>query len=406
MRYAEFRNLTLGVFLFTIAILAQEVVLGYQLYALTRDPLVLGFTGLAEALPFIALALFGGHLADRGDRRRIILLAAGFVSLGSAVLLWVTLPSTLARISQTTLLITIYGVIAALGLARGFFSPAASSLTAFIVPRQIYGNAAAWRSSGWQCGAIVGPLCAGFLYAALGLTGTLAVIVALMLGALLLFTGLKPRPPQPRQAGAAETGLWQSLREGIDFVFRTPIILYSISLDLFSVLFGGVMAILPIFATDILHGGAEGLGVLRAAPSVGAVLTLLACTRYPPTHHAWRNLLIVVAGFGVATLLFALSRWFWLSVAALFLTGAFDSVSVVIRGTILQIMPPDHLRGRVVSVNGIFLAASNELGAFESGLAARLMGTVPSVILGGSLTLLTVLYVWRRSKALFAVKLA
>lgn len=406
LRYAEFRNLTLGVFLFTIAILAQEVVLGYQLYALTRDPLVLGFTGLAEALPFIALALFGGHLADRGDRRRIILLAAGFVSLGSAVLLWVTLPSTLARISQTTLLITIYGVIAALGLARGFFSPAASSLTAFIVPRQIYGNAAAWRSSGWQCGAIVGPLCAGFLYAALGLTGTLAVIVALMLGALLLFTCLKPRPPQPRQAGAAETGLWQSLREGIDFVFRTPIILYSISLDLFSVLFGGVMAILPIFATDILHGGAEGLGVLRAAPSVGAVLTLLACTRYPPTHHAWRNLLIVVAGFGVATLLFALSRWFWLSVAALFLTGAFDSVSVVIRGTILQIMPPDHLRGRVVSVNGIFLAASNELGAFESGLAARLMGTVPSVILGGSLTLLTVLYVWRRSKALFAVKLA
>lgn len=406
LRYAEFRNLTLGVFLFTIAILAQEVVLGYQLYALTHDPLVLGFTGLAEAVPFIALALFGGHLADRGDRRRIILLAAGFVTLGSAVLLWVTLPSTLARISQTTLLITIYGVIAALGLARGFFSPAASSLTAFIVPRQIYGNAAAWRSSGWQGGAIVGPLCAGFLYAALGLSGTLAVIVALMLGALLLFAGLKPRPPQPRQAGAAEAGLWQSLREGIDFVFRTPIILYSISLDLFSVLFGGVMAILPIFATDILHGGAEGLGVLRAAPSVGAMLTLLACTRYPPTQHAWRNLLIVVAGFGVATLLFALSQWFWLSVAALFLTGAFDSVSVVIRGTILQIMPPDHLRGRVVSVNGIFLAASNELGAFESGLAARLMGTVPSVILGGSLTLLTVLYVWRRSKALFAVKLA
>ena len=406
LRYAEFRNLTFGVFLFTIAILAQEVVLGYQLYTLTHDPLVLGFTGLAEAVPFIALALFGGHLADRRDRRKIILLAAAFVTLGSLVLLWVTLPSTLARISQTSLLITIYGVIAALGLARGFFSPAASSLTAFIVPRQIYANAAAWRSSGWQGGAIVGPICAGFLYAGLGLSGTLAVIVALMLGALLLFTGLKPRPPQPPQAGAAEGNVWQSLREGIDFVFKTPIILYSITLDLFSVLFGGVMAILPIFATDILQGGAEGLGVLRAAPAVGAMVTLLICTRYPPTHHAWRNLLIVVAGFGVMTLLFALSKWFWVSVAALFLTGAFDSVSVVIRGTILQIMPPDHLRGRVVSVNGIFLAASNELGAFESGLAARLMGTVPSVIFGGTLTLLTVLYIWRRSKPLFAVKLA
>jgi len=405
LRYAEFRNLTFGIFLFTVAIMAQEVVLGYQLYTMTHDPLVLGFTGLAEAVPFIALALLGGHLADRRDRRKIILLAVAFVAFASAVLLWVTLPSTRARISQNTLLITIYGVIAALGLARGFFSPAASSLTAFIVPREIYANAAAWRSSGWQGGSIVGPVCAGFLYAALGLTGTLAVVIALLLGGLLLFTTIKPRPPQPRQDGAAEVDLWQSLREGIDFVFKTPIILYSISLDLFSVLFGGMVAILPIFATDILQVGAEGLGVLRAAPAVGAMLTLLACTRYPPTRQAWRNLLIAVAGFGVMTLLFALSKLFWLSLLALFLTGAFDSVSVVIRGTIMQIMPPDHLRGRVVSVNSIFLAASNELGAFESGLAARLMGTVPSVIFGGSLTLLTVLYVWRRSKALFAVKL-
>jgi MFS family permease len=405
LRYAEFRSLTLGVFLFTIAILAQEVVLGYELYRLTHDPLVLGFTGLAEAVPFIALALFGGHLADRRDRRGIILAATLFIALGSCVLLWITLPETQARVSQRTLLLTIYGVIAALGLARGFFSPAASSLTAFIVPRAIYANAAAWRSSGWQGGAILGPVCAGFLYAALGLTGTLLVVIGLILGAMLLFAGLKPRPPQPRQAGAVETGLWQSLREGIDFVFRTPIILYSISLDLFSVLFGGVTAILPVFASDILQVGPEGLGLLRAAPAIGAVLTLLACTRYPPTHRAWRNLLVVVACFGVSILLFGVSRSFWLSLAALFLTGAFDSVSVVIRGTILQVMPPDHLRGRVVSVNGIFLAASNELGAFESGLAARLLGTVPSVLFGGSLTLLTVLYVWRRSRELFKVKL-
>jgi MFS family permease len=405
LRYPEFRNLTAGVFLFTIAILVQEVVLGYELYTMTHNPLVLGFTGLAEAVPFIALALVGGHFADNFDRRRIIRLAMAFVMLGSGVLLWVTLPQTRARISQTTLLLTIYGVIAALGLARGFFSPAASSLTAFIVPRAIYSNAAAWRSSGWQGGAIVGPVCAGFLYAAIGLTGTLLMVLALLLAALLLFSGLKPRPPAPRQQGAPEIGLRQSLREGIDFVFKSRIILYSISLDLFSVLFGGVVAILPIFATDVLHAGAEGLGVLRAAPAVGAMLTMLACTRFPPTQHAWRNLLVVVAGFGVMTLLFALSKLFWLSVAALFLTGAFDSVSVVIRGTILQVMPPDHLRGRVVSVNSIFLAASNELGAFESGVAARLMGTVPSVIFGGTITLLTVLYVWRRSRELFTVRL-
>jgi MFS family permease len=406
LRYPEFRSLTIGVFLITVAILAQEVVLGYELYAITHDPLVLGLTGLAEAVPFIALALFGGHLADRRDRRGIILASTAFVALGSCVLLWITLPSTRERIPQGTLLLLIYGVIAALGLARGFFSPAASSLTAFIVPREIYANAAAWRSSGWQGGAILGPACAGLLYAALGLSGTLLVVIALIFGATLLFAGLKRRPPQPPQQGAAQAGLWRSLGEGIDFVFRTPIILYSISLDLFSVLFGGVTAILPVFASDILHVGAEGLGLLRAAPAIGAMLTVLICTRFPPTHQAWRNLLLVVTAFGLCILLFGLSQHFWLSVAALFLTGAFDSVSVVIRGTILQVMPPDHLRGRVVSVNGIFLAASNELGAFESGLAASLLGTVRSVMVGGSLTLLTVLYVWRRSRALFKVKLA
>ena len=406
LRYAEFRSLTFGVFLFTIAILAQEVALGYELYRLTRDPLVLGFTGLAEAVPFIALALVGGHFADRGDRKRIMLLAVGAIMLGTAVLLWVTLPALRDSLPRGVLLGTIYGVIAALGLARGFFSPAASSLTAFIVPRAIYSNAAAWRSTGWQGGAIIGPVCAGFLYAGFGLTGTLVVSLGLMVAVLLLFSTLRRRPPAPRQDGARDGNIWQSLREGIAFVFNTPIILYSISLDLFSVLFGGVVAILPIFATDILHAGPQGLGILRAAPAIGAMLTVLICTRYPPTRHAWRNLLVVVAGFGCATLLFAWSKVFWLSALALFLTGAFDSVSVVIRGTILQVMPPDHLRGRVISVNGIFLSASNELGAFESGLAAKLLGTVPSVLFGGGLTLLTVLYVWRRSKELFKVKLA
>jgi MFS family permease len=405
LRHREFRGLIFGVFLFTVAMLVQEVVLGYTLYALTRDPLVLGLVGLAEAVPFISLALFGGHVADRADRVRIMRRALSFVMFGSAVLLWATRPATVARLPQSTLLVIVYGVVAALGLARGFLTPAAGSLTAFLVPREIYANAAAWRSVAWQAGAILGPACAGFVYAAVGLSATLALVLALEGAALALFAFIRPRPP-PRVAAAAQDGIWRSLGEGIAFVRAQRIILYSISLDLFSVLFGGVVAILPVFAADVLGVGASGLGVLRAAPAAGAMLTLLACTRFPPTRAAWRNLLVAVTGFGLATLVFALSKWFWLSAAALFASGAFDSISVVIRSTILQVLPPDHLRGRVVAVNNVFVSASNELGAFESGLAARLMGAVPSVIFGSAMTLATVVYVWRRSKELFAVKLA
>jgi hypothetical protein len=243
----------------------------------------------------------------------------------------------------------------------------------------------------------------GFLYAALGLKGTLLVSLVLIAAAALMIARIRPRgvPPVPENAG----NLWASLHEGIAFVRRTPIIFYSISLDLFSVLFGGVVAILPVYAADILKVGPEGLGMLRAAPSIGAMLTLLVCAWLPPTGHAWRNLLLAITGFGLATLVFAVSPYFWLSAAALFATGAFDSVSVIIRSTILQVFPPDHLRGRVQAVNSVFLSCSNELGAFESGLAARVLGTVRSVIWGGAATLAIVSGVAARSAALFPVRL-
>lgn len=404
LRHADFRRLITGNFLFTIGLLMQEVVIGYKLYTLTHQPLVLGLIGLAEAVPFIALALFGGHIADRGNRKRIMRRCLLFILAGSLVLLWVMQPASLARLPRATVLGIIYGVIAALGFARGFLTPATNSLKPFLVPRALYPNSSAWSSAAWQAGAILGPMTAGFAYAAIGLTATLASVVVLIAAALWSFMSIRTVPPAapPPPPGAS---LWDSLREGIGFVFRSKILLYSITLDLFSVLFGGVVAILPVYAADILKVGAEGLGVLRAAPSIGAMLTVLACTRFPPTGHAWRNLLVSIAGFGIATLVFAVSKIFWLSILALFLTGAFDSVSVVIRGTILQVMPPDHLRGRVLSVNSIFVTSSNELGAFESGVAAQLLGTVPSVVIGGSMTLLIVAWVWLRSKDLFGVKL-
>ncbi len=405
LRYPAFRNLMAGAFLFTIGIQIQEVVIGYELYTMTHQPLVLGLIGLAEAIPFISLALFGGLLADRRDKRRLIVGSVAFVVLGSITLLWALLPSTRLWMSKTVLLGVIYGVIAAFGLARGLFAPAASAMSAFLVPRELYPNSSAWRSTAWQAGAILGPVSAGFLYAAFGLTATLALVIAFFVAAVSLFAVMPPQPPRAIPANEVQGNLWQSLREGIDFVWNTPIILYALSLDMFSVLFGGVVAILPVFAADILQVGPQGLGILRAAPSIGALLTLLVCTRYPPTRNAWRNLLIAVAGFGVMSLTFGLSRWFWLSVAALFVSGAFDSISVVIRNTILQVLPPDHLRGRVLSVNSIFISSSNELGAFQAGTSASIFGATRSVLLGGSITLLIVGWVWRRSGALFKVRL-
>jgi MFS family permease len=405
LRYPEFRNLISATYLITAAILIQQVLIGYELYLITRDPLSLGLVGLAEAVPFMGLALFGGHLADRRERVRLMQLALLGIMLGSVVLIFVLRPAAREHLSQTTVIATIYGTIFMLGLARGIYSPAASSLKAFLVPRALYPNSATWVSTFWQAGAISGPAAAGFLYAYMGIDGALWVVLGCFLVALVLISFIKPRPPTSAELHPGD--VWSSLREGLSYVWRTPLILYSISLDMFSVLFGGVMAILPIFAQDILQVGPEGLGILRASPALGAMLTLLITAYWHPAKGAaWRNLLWSAAGFGVATLVFALSETFWLSAAMLFLTGAFDSVSVVIRGTILQVMVPDHLRGRVQSVNSIFVSTSNELGALESGVAAKLMGTVPSVVFGGVMTLATVLYIWRRSKNLFAVRVA
>lgn len=390
-------------FLITATLLIQEVVLGYELYKITHDPLSLGLVGLAEALPFIALSLFGGHLADRRDKKRILQWSLLVITLGSVILYAVFQPSIVGGLSRTAQLATIYGVLMLIGTAKGFYSPASSSLKPFLVPRELYTNSATWSSSFWQTGAIVGPGIAGFLYSGLGFDNTLLVVIGLLVLCFILIT-LVSRKPVPVSNEPVQ-GFRESLKEGFRFVFRTQIVLYAISLDLFSVLFGGVVAILPIFAEDILKVGAEGLGFLRAAPSVGAVLTLAIMTRFPPIHNAWRNMLLAVAGFGVATIIFALSTNFYLSLFMLALTGAFDSVSVIIRQTIMQIFPPDHLRGRVAAVNGIFVSSSNEIGAFESGVMARLFGTVPSVLIGGTFTLVALVYIYIKSKALLAVKL-
>ncbi|HEX4872092.1 MAG TPA: MFS transporter [Nevskiaceae bacterium] len=402
LRFPDFRRLLGGGFLITSALLIQYVVLGYELYRITRNPLMLGLVGLAEAIPFMGLALFGGYVADRYSKVRVMQRAAAALVLSSLVLVWATLPESRARIGQTGMLVAIYSSIFVIGLARGFYAPAASALRAFLVPRAVFPNAASWASSFWQAGAVLGPLAGGLLYAALGLTATLLLVVGLMLANLLLIGRIQPPPVV---AEAAQGGVWHSLREGLRYVWRTKVILYALSLDMFSVLFGGVVALLPIFAEDLLKVGPEGLGLLRAAPALGALLTVLACAWIPPTRRPWRNLLAAVTGFGAATLVFGLSDHFLLSLLALFLTGAFDSISVVIRNTLLQVMTEDAMRGRVFAVNSVFVSASNELGAFQSGVSASLLGPVRAVLAGAGITFVVVFLVARRSRDLLQVRL-
>ncbi len=403
LRYPEFVCLIGGSFLLTLGMQIQQIALAYEIYLVTRDPLSLGLIGLAEAIPFISLALFGGHVADRFDKRRILQISIAVMLLASVLLAVISWEPVRARLSQHAWLILAYSTIAVLGFARGFYSPAMSSLRAFLIPRAVYGNGATWSSTFWQAGAILGPMAGGLIYAATDLSASLVVVVVLLVAVQGMLLRVKPRPVVA--SPNAHEDIWTSLREGLRYVRGTPVIFYALLLDMLTVLFGGVVAILPVFAEDILKVGPEGLGVLRSAPAVGAMLTIIFCAYFPPLRNAWRNMLYAVLGFGAATLVFAVSTNLWLSVIALFLTGAFDSVSVVVRNTILQIMPPDHLRGRVQAVNSIFVSTSNEIGAFESGLAAKLMGTVPSVIFGAVITLGLTADTWRRTRALLGIRL-
>ena len=399
LRYRDFSIVTLNQFCLTLAILIQEIIVAYSLYKITKDPLTLGLIGLAEAIPFIALSLWGGYFADRFNKQTIMKICL-FFAIPLPLVLWGLFHAYgLKQIELSTLSWGVYAVIFGLGTIRGFYNPSATSLKPFLIPREIYANGATWTTIGWQSGVIIGPMLGGFMLAFFG-RETSFISVAVLLSLCFLLVNLLSKRTFPK----IETErVLQSLGEGFRFIAKTKIVPWAISLDLVSVLFGGVIALLPIFAEDILKIGPEGLGYLRAAPSIGALITMIALTRFPPTRHAWRNMLLAVAGFGLFTLLFAYSNYLWLSLFALAMTGACDSISVVIRQTILQIYPPENMRGRVAAVNGMFVSSSNELGAFESGLAAKYLGPVIATVFGGSMTLLVVAFSWAKTKDLFGV---
>jgi MFS family permease len=392
LRFPDFRRFVASVLVLTIATQIQAVVVGWQIYAVTRDPLSLGLVGLAEALPFVSMALFAGHVADRANRRRVVALAmAAMLGCAAALLVFTLVPGSLARGRVWP----IYAVIFASGIARSFLQPARQALGAELVPRPLYPNAVAWRSSIWQFAAVLGPALGGILYGFGGPAMAYGVDLALVVVALAAIARVRVVVPAERLAPdtLGQASVAEGLGTGVRFVRSQPVLLGAITLDLFSVLFGGATALLPIFAADILHVGPEGLGVLRAAPSVGAVLMSLVLAHRPPLRRSGAVLLLNVALFGFAMIGFGLSRSFVLSTVLLAVSGAVDMVSVVIRSTLLQVATPQAVLGRVSAVNQIFIGSSNEIGAFESGVAARIMGTVPSVVFGGSITILTVLVV-------------
>jgi MFS family permease len=366
----------------TVAGRALTLVVGYQVYELTQSPLALGVLGLVEAFPALSLALYGGHVADRHNRRSIlrVTLAALFACAGVF--------AVLAALSDGGVLLAgLYGLVFLAGVARGFADPATGALEAQVVPSGLMVKASAWLASSWLSCAVVGPLLGGLTYYGVGAWPTYLVIAAFYAAAWVAVSRITPPPtPQPRQGES----VWQSIAEGVKYVARDQVLLGSMALDLFAVLFGGMVALLPVYAKEILHVGPAGLGLLNAAPAAGALVTVLWATRHPPVRHAGRNLLLAVAGFGTCVIVFAFSTDFWLSLAALALSGVCDGLSVVIRRAIVRLLSPEHLRGRIAAVSMIFIGSSNEVGAFESGVAAAALGTVPSVWLGGVVTLLVV----------------
>ena len=388
LRYKEFNTFLSLRFAMVFAWSMQFIVIEWQVYSLTKSPLSLGIIGLMEVIPAVAMALFAGHIVDQKEKKGLLLkciLGFSVISFGLFLLTW---PTVVSGYSTKAILYGIYFMVFLGGIVRSFLGPTIFSLLSLIVPKKVYPNAATWSSSVWQIGSVLGPAVAGFSITLIGVHWSMCSVFLCSIFALIALYQISAKPILNPKIGEP---IMDSLKEGVKFVFQNKTILGALSLDMVAVLFGGAVALLPIFAQDILKVGPEGFGVLRAAPAVGSFLILIFSAYVPMNKNAGIKLLSAIFAFGLCIIVFGLSTIFWLSVLALFFSGVVDGISVVIRQTILQLKTPDHMRGRVSAVNSIFVGSSNELGAFESGFTAKLMGTVTSVVFGGSMTLLIVL---------------
>ena len=387
LKIREFNIFLLVRFLLVFGWSMQFIVIEWQVYSITKDPLSLGIIGLMEIIPAFSMALFAGHIVDQNEKRNLLAICTAAFSLISLGLYYVSTKSINAALPTSTILYGIYALVFFGGFLRSFFGPTIFSLVALLVPKKIYHNAATWSTSTWKIASVSGALFGGFFIGWIGVSKTLNLVFILVLLSLLFIFLIKKKPILNKNIGEP---MMDSLKVGVQFVFNNKAILGVLTLDMIAVLFGGTVAILSVFAQDVLKVGPEGFGILNASISIGSIVTMLLTTYIPIYKKTGKKMLISVFIFGLSIIAFGVSSLFWVSVLALFISGAADGISMVIRQTILQIKTPDNMRGRVSSVNSMFVGSSNELGAFESGLAAKIVGPVVAVVFGGSMTLLTV----------------
>lgn len=404
-RYKEFRSFILMRLMVTIGAQLKSVIIGYYLYQLTKSSLSIGIIGLCEALPFIALALYAGYYVENKSKQKMLKFVIGTMSVNMLFLAALPLLHYLGILPTNLTIYLLYLFLIARGLINAFGPPSSVATLSLLIPKKLMPRAAAMSSSAWQIGAVLGPLMGALLSYFTGTTHTdLIVFYCLMIGFvfhLIAWVAINQvKNTYPETVPHEDPQMMLRIKEGLHYVFNNKILLYAISLDLFAVFFGGVTALLPVYASEILHTDIGGLSWLRAALPMGSAVMMLYLSKYPPVKRSGYKLLYAVGIYGVCTIAFALSTNFYFSFLMLFLCGVFDSVSVVIRATILQLQTPDNMKSRVSAVNSMFISSSNELGAAESGFAAKLMGTIPSVVFGGSMTVLIVLFTWFKGKDL------
>jgi MFS family permease len=386
LRIKEFNIFLIVRFLLVFGWSMQFIVIEWQVYSMTKDPLSLGVIGLMEIIPAFTMALFAGHIVDQKEKRNLLALCTAAFSLISLGLFFLTTQQVVGNWSIDHVLYAIYALVFFGGFLRSFFGPTIFSLVALLVPKNIYHNAATWSTSTWKTASVSGALFGGFFISWIGVDKTLCIVFVLVFLSFIILFKIKKKPVLNKKIGEP---MKESLKAGVKFVFQNKAILGVLTLDMVAVLFGGTVAILSVFAQDILKTGPTGFGVLNASISLGSILTMFVTTYIPIHKNTGKKMLVSVFIFGVSIIAFGMSSVFWISVIALFISGAADGISMVIRQTILQIKTPDEMRGRVSSVNSMFVGSSNELGAFESGLAAKIAGPVIAVIFGGTMTIIT-----------------